>query len=101
MKDIEHRESFKILLLSRANRVLGNLKFIYRWVVGCSCWCEVVFSNFIKMSLSFDYSNHNHPIGSTVTSDADQKLTKKIVEIGKLLDMPVLDHIIFTSASYL
>ena len=44
---------------------------------------------------------HNHPSGSLVASDADQKLTKKIVEIGKLLDMPVLDHIIFSSESYL
>jgi len=43
---------------------------------------------------------HNHPSGNLEASDADFKLTKKIVEIGKVLDLPVLDHIIFTSESY-
>ena len=44
---------------------------------------------------------HTHPSGSLFASYADQKLTKEIAEIDKLLDMPVLDHIIFSSESYL
>ncbi|WP_372934729.1 JAB domain-containing protein [Mariniphaga sediminis] len=43
----------------------------------------------------------NHPSGSLVASDAGRKLTRKIVEIDKLLDMPIPDYIIFTSESYL
>jgi len=43
---------------------------------------------------------HNHPSGNLEASDADLKLTNKMVEIGKVLDLPVLDHIIFTSESY-
>ncbi len=43
---------------------------------------------------------HNHPSGNLIASDADKKLTKKIVEIGKLLELPVLYHIIFTCESY-
>jgi len=55
---------------------------------------------FGKVKCGFFYFK-NHPSGSLFASYADQKLTNKIVEIGKLFDKPVLYHIIFTSASYL
>lgn len=37
---------------------------------------------------------HNHPSGDTSPSKQDREVTKKIVEIGKLLEMPLVDHII-------
>ena len=101
MKDIEHRESFKILLLSRANRVLGISNLFTGGLSGVVVDAKLIFQTALKSHSSSLILLHNHPSGSLVASDTDQKLTKKIVEIGKLLDMPVLDHIIFTSESYL
>ena len=43
---------------------------------------------------------HNHPSGNLQPSHADRQLTKKIVEAGKLLEIPVLDHIIFADNGY-
>lgn len=40
---------------------------------------------------------HNHPSGQLKLSDADLKLTQKLKEGGKYLEIPVLDHIIVTS----
>jgi DNA repair protein RadC len=37
---------------------------------------------------------HNHPSGDTTPSMEDTRLTAMAVEAGKLLDIPVLDHII-------
>ncbi len=37
---------------------------------------------------------HNHPSGDPTPSDADRKLTKRLVEVGGLLQIQVLDHII-------
>lgn len=42
---------------------------------------------------------HNHPSGSLEPSDSDRKITKKLVESGKLLGIPVEKHIIVTSTS--
>lgn len=42
---------------------------------------------------------HNHPSGNLTASEADLKLTRKLVEAGKLLDLPILDHLILTSES--
>ena len=44
--------------------------------------------------------SHNHPSGNTQPSDADKKLTKKVNEAGKLLDIVILDHIIVGEESF-
>lgn len=37
---------------------------------------------------------HNHPSGDIHPSAADLKTTTKLIEIGKFMDIPILDHII-------
>lgn len=44
---------------------------------------------------------HNHPAGKLVPSDKDIEITKKIVEGGKLLDIPIIDHVIISKDGYL
>jgi DNA repair protein RadC len=43
---------------------------------------------------------HNHPSGNLKPSEQDKRLTKKLSEAGKHLDIIVLDHIIFTDCAY-
>jgi DNA repair protein RadC len=42
---------------------------------------------------------HNHPSGEPEPSDADVVLTQRMAEIGQLLGIPVLDHIVVTRTS--
>ena len=37
---------------------------------------------------------HNHPSGDPAPSQEDISLTRKLVEVGILLDIPLLDHIV-------
>lgn len=37
---------------------------------------------------------HNHPSGETTPSDEDISVTKRLTEVGELIGIPVLDHII-------
>lgn len=39
---------------------------------------------------------HNHPSGNTEPSEADDKITKRLVSSGKLLGIEVLDHLIIS-----
>ena len=39
---------------------------------------------------------HNHPSGHTTPSQADYSVTKQLYDCGKLLDIPVMDHIIIS-----
>ena len=43
---------------------------------------------------------HNHPSGNTQPSEEDKKLTKKISEAGKVLEIAVLDHIIVAHSGF-
>ena len=38
--------------------------------------------------------SHNHPSGDPTPSEADKRLTRRVVEAGELLQIPLLDHII-------
>lgn len=37
---------------------------------------------------------HNHPSGNIMPSNADIKLTDKLVKLGKELNLPIIDHLI-------
>ena len=43
---------------------------------------------------------HNHPSGNLRPSEEDVKITKKLIGAGRMLDLPVLDHVIITNESY-
>ena len=43
----------------------------------------------------------NHPSGNLTASASDIHITKKLVEAGKLLELPILDHIILTDYSFI
>ena len=43
---------------------------------------------------------HNHPTGNSNPSNADINLTKKLTEIGELMSIPIIDHIIIGYHNY-
>ena len=43
---------------------------------------------------------HNHPSGDPTPSPDDVSLTRKLVEAGQLLDIPILDHVILGYGKY-
>ncbi len=43
---------------------------------------------------------HNHPSLNIQPTREDIQLTKKLCKLGKLLEMPILDHLIFSNEKY-
>jgi DNA repair protein RadC len=43
---------------------------------------------------------HNHPDNNIEISDADRKMTEKLIQSGTILDIEVIDHIIVTNNNY-
>lgn len=43
---------------------------------------------------------HNHPSGSQTVSSEDRETTKKLVAVGELLGITVLDHLVITDSGY-
>ena len=44
---------------------------------------------------------HNHPSGDTEASEDDIQLTKRLAEVGEIMGIDVLDHIIIGGKKYL
>lgn len=97
---IEFVEQFKVLLLNRANRVIGIFDLSTGGTNGTVAEPKLVFASSILMNASSIILAHNHPSGNLKPSAADIDLTRKMKEAGKLLDIPVLDHLIMTHEGY-
>ena len=97
---LEFVEQFKVILLSRANRVLGIYEVSTGGVSGTVADPKLVFAAALKSNASAIILSHNHPSGNLNPSSADIALTKKIAEGGRLLEVPVIDHIIVTNNGY-
>ena len=100
MGKIEFVEQFKVLLLNRANRVLGVCEVSTGGIAGTVADPKLIFAAALKACASGIILCHNHPSGNLKPSAADLQLTKKVKQVGELLDIAVLDHIILTSESY-
>ena len=97
---IEFVEQFKVLLLNRANKVLGMFEVSSGGVSGTVADPKLIFAAAIKGNASGIIMSHNHPSGNLQPSQADIDLTRKMKEGGKVLEIQLLDHIIITTESY-
>ena len=97
---IEMIEQFKIMLLNRANKILGIFTVSTGGVAGTVADPKVIFATALKGNASSIILAHNHPSGNLKPSEADRQLTNKLTQAGKLLDISVLDHLIITAEEY-
>ncbi len=97
---IEFQEEFKVLLLNRANRVIGVYEVSKGGMTGTVADPRLILAAAIKsLSVSIILC-HNHPSGNLKPSRADEELTQKIKEAARYHDIKVLDHVIITSEGY-
>lgn len=97
---MELKEEFHILLLNRANKVLGWYKVSEGGMSGTVVDPKLIFSIALKGLASSLILAHNHPSGNLQPSSQDIDLTKRLKAAGLLLEIPVLDHLILTNEGY-
>jgi DNA repair protein RadC len=93
-------EQFFIMLLNRNNKVIGISEISTGGVAGTVADPKLIFATALKANACQLILAHNHPSGNLTPSEQDIVLTRKVVEGGKMLDLPVLDHIILTNENY-
>jgi DNA repair protein RadC len=93
---IEWVESFIVIGLNRANKVLGFYKVSSGGVTGTVADPKVIYQFALLSNASSIIIAHNHPSGNTTPSEQDRTLTNKIKEAGKMLDITLVDHVIVT-----
>ena len=97
----DHIEFCYMLMMNRQNQILGYHQISKGGMTGAVIDVRVVFQVALKACSTSLILAHNHPSGNLQASDADRKITRQIKDAGLILDIPLLDHIILTTDSFL
>ena len=97
---IEFVEQLKVMLLNRANRVLGIFEVSSGSATGTVADPKLIFAAAIKANACGIIMAHNHPSGNLQPSQADIDLTRKMRDGGKLLEVQIVDHLIVSLEGY-
>ena len=92
--DHPDREHLVALLLDVKNNVIGINTVSIGSVTATVVHPREIFKPAILANATGIILAHNHPSGDVTPSKEDDKTTRKINEAGKLMDIPMLDHII-------
>jgi DNA repair protein RadC len=99
-ENVEHEE-FWVLYLNRAHRI------VKKECVGQGGWTatladlRVIFELALRTKASAIIVAHNHPSGNLAPSEQDRELTKRLLRVGSLMEISVLDHLIVGRGEYL
>ena len=94
------REEFWILLLNRANHIIGREQISAGGTAGTVVDAKMVFLRALEGRAASIVLCHNHPSGTLQPSQADIDLTKKLRHAGQTLDTQVIDHLIISERGY-
>lgn len=94
------QEEFWIVLLSTANKVEGVCRLSVGGLAASIVEPRAVFRTAILANAAAVICVHNHPSNNAEPSREDIRLTRQLVEAGKLMGIGVHDHIIVTETGY-
>lgn len=94
------QEHVRVIMLDNRNRLLG-IANVYK---GSIHTVQIRYAELFRDAIRSDAAGvvvvHNHPSQDPMPSAADIDMTKGLVQVGKLLDITVNDHIIIGGGSY-
>lgn len=99
LMDLMHEE-FYAVFLNRANQVLKVHHVSKGGISGTVADPKIIFAEGLSHSASGIILVHNHPSGNLKPSKADIDLTKRMIRGGIMLDLPILDHLIYSNSGY-
>lgn len=103
MQDMRHmeQEQMRLLLLNTKNRLLREI-YLSKGTVNASLAApREIFIEALRYHAVYLIMVHNHPSGDPTPSRDDIRLTKRIMEAGKLIGIQLIDHIVIGDNSYI
>jgi DNA repair protein RadC len=85
------------LFLDNGNNVIATEIMCEGTVNQCAVYPRAIVEKALRCKAASIIIAHNHPGGSMMPSEDDWRITERIAEIGWLLDMPLVDHVIVCS----
>lgn len=96
----EKQEYFYAIYLDSKSKLI-SYKLLFKGTINTSCvHPREVFKYAVIESAYSIIVMHNHPSGDPTPSHQDVEITKSLFEIGKIMAIPVVDHIVFGKELY-
>lgn len=96
----EQQEHFLVLFLNQKNQMIRSQVMFVGTLTHASVHPREIFREAMQLGCAKILCVHNHPSGDPTPSNADIALTKRIVECGKMIAIPLMDHIIVSRNTY-
>ena len=96
----ESVEQVYLLLLNRSNGLIKKERVSLGGMTASVVDPKVVFRFALEQGAHSLILIHNHPSGNLQPSDTDKRLTQRLQKIGKELELPLIDHLIYTDQGY-
>ena len=96
----EDREALAVILLDTINKPIGNYVVSTGTLNQSLVHPREVFKKAIVASANKIMLLHNHPSGDTNPSREDILVTKRLAEVGEVVGIEVLDHLIVSSDDF-
>ncbi|QDU66332.1 hypothetical protein Pla86_14010 [Planctomycetes bacterium Pla86] len=93
-------EEFWVLLLDGRHRVLGLAQVTVGTLTASLVHPREVFGPAIRLGAAGLIVAHNHPSGDPEPSTEDLEVTRRLLEVGKLVGIPLLDHLVMGDGSF-
>lgn len=88
------QETFHVLALNAKNNLINRVLVSMGLVDASLVHPREVFRQAVAENASGIILAHNHPSGDPTPSAEDIRITRQLVEAGKIIDIKILDHII-------
>lgn len=93
-------EEFWIIFLNQNNRVIRVHQLSQGGIAGTVVDTRMVFKEALDCLATGMILSHNHPSGNLSPSQQDIKLTERLADAGKILQISVTDHLIIGNGAY-
>ena len=94
------QETFHVLLLDGKHRLLRRQRVSEGTLTSSLVHPREVFGPALRDGACALIVAHNHPSGDAEPSAEDLAVTRRLIETGRLLGVPLLDHVVITDESY-
>lgn len=94
------KEQFIVLLLNTKNKIIGTEIISEGTLNNSVVHAREVYKPALLQNAAAIIVAHNHPSGEPQPSLEDKQVTRMLEESGKILGIPLLDHLIIGDGSY-
>lgn len=91
-------ERLRLLFLDGGQRLIADEELQRGTLAQLALYPRTIFRRALELNAAGIILVHNHPSGDPAPSEADVEVTRRLDQIGRTLDIEIIDHIIVTSA---